>query len=163
MPARMTLEQQLANGVDVRGADECWPWTKSCGREGHGQIGNRSTGKLIMHKAHVVAFTLATGAPPKHQVLHTCNNEPCCNPAHLYDGTPKDNAADRVAAGTQRSRPVVTFEQVCVIRSTHDGTTAHMRELADQYGLKPRALANIISGRSWRVDADGNPLRKVPR
>lgn len=32
-------------------------------------------------------------------VLHTCDNPPCCNPAHLYRGTALDNARDRDTRG----------------------------------------------------------------
>lgn len=32
-------------------------------------------------------------------VLHSCDNPPCCNPAHLFLGTNADNTADRHAKG----------------------------------------------------------------
>lgn len=29
-------------------------------------------------------------------ICHKCDNPPCCNPDHLYQGTFKDNRADRI-------------------------------------------------------------------
>jgi hypothetical protein len=32
-------------------------------------------------------------------VLHTCDNRPCCNPAHLWLGTQRENLLDMIAKG----------------------------------------------------------------
>jgi hypothetical protein len=156
MPVRKTLEQAFREGVDVRGPDDCWPWTKGVDREGYGKIGRREDGgRTVMRGAHVVAFMLDRDHPPTHNVLHTCDNPPCCNPAHLYDGTCGDNARDRMAAGTVRNRPVLTFEQVLVIRTEHDGSIACTAVMARRYGVSTRSIANVVTGRTWRVGADG--------
>lgn len=53
-----------------------------------------------MIKSHRMAYALTNG-PPENDVLHRCDNRPCCNPAHLWDGTQADNMADMVAKGRQ--------------------------------------------------------------
>jgi hypothetical protein len=59
--------------------------------------------------AHRRALELATGQsiPAGQLVRHSCDNPPCCNPAHLSTGTHADNAADMVARGrSTRGRAV---------------------------------------------------------
>ena len=48
---------------------------------------------------HVLSMLLTTGQRPsktKH-VLHTCDIKRCCNPKHLYIGSPRDNIIDMYA------------------------------------------------------------------
>lgn len=53
------------------------------------------------HSAHRVMWILHNGQPPpdKPQVLHSCDNPPCCELSHLRVGTNADNVADREARG----------------------------------------------------------------
>src|SRR6267142_1275035 len=70
----------------------CWVWVGS--RHGHGYGHIRIRRKV--EKAHRAAWMLFRGPVPvdKH-VLHDCDNMWCVKPAHLYLGTPLQNAADR--------------------------------------------------------------------
>ena len=62
------------------------------------EIGGNST-----HFKGVLAFALQTTIPTGYKInlCHACNNGKCCNPKHLYWGTPLDNCIDRKEAGTQ--------------------------------------------------------------
>jgi len=77
--------------VDIRGEDDCWPYTGHIDRDGYG--------RYRRHGAHREAFRVANGHPAEHSVLHTCDSRSCCNPRHLYDGTQQENVRDRVARG----------------------------------------------------------------
>lgn len=82
------------------GPDACWPWTGSTFRSGYGQIGNRHLPVL----AHRAAHQLTHGAIPRGAcVLHRCDNPLCCNPAHLFVGSARDNARDKAAKGRCRN------------------------------------------------------------
>src|SRR6266567_7092181 len=96
---RKPPEERYWEKVDVRGPDECWPWTASRHPYGYGWF---RLDQKTMVQAHRYGLTLALGRPikPGYESCHTCNNPPCCNPKHLYEGTHQDNAQDSIRAGT---------------------------------------------------------------
>ena len=71
----------------------CWPWTKA--RMKKSQYGLFKVSGMMLH-ANRVAWALENAADPGSMVvMHSCDNPPCCNPAHLSIGTYADNAQDR--------------------------------------------------------------------
>lgn len=74
----------------------CIEWTGFRQPFGHGLI--RRDGKNI--GTHRLAWELKHGPIPEGlDVLHKCDNPPCCNEDHLFLGTQADNVADRTAKG----------------------------------------------------------------
>lgn len=101
-----SLAERFWARVDRRGADECWPWTgaRVDGRKPYakryGVLRRGATDGCRRVTAHRLAYELLVGPIPAGlHVLHTCDNPPCCNPAHLWIGTHADNMADRKAKG----------------------------------------------------------------
>ena len=81
-----------------RDAQGCLVWLGPVGGRGYGtiNIGTRQVG------THRLAWELAYGPIPAGiDVCHHCDNPPCCDPAHLFLGTRKQNMADMVAKGRQ--------------------------------------------------------------
>lgn len=73
---------------------DCWLW-----------MGKRIVkyGYFNHRRAHRVAWELTHGDIPKGlYVLHSCDNPPCVNPAHLRLGTQFDNMADMHDRGRGR-------------------------------------------------------------
>lgn len=105
----MTRDEQLRlwGYVDMRGDEECWPWTGGAGASGHGRFLLQgvlySPHRLICH-LHVGSLNGGEGYHGK-VAMHTCDNPRCCNPKHLRVGTQKENAKDMADKG--RGSPVI--------------------------------------------------------
>lgn len=105
-----TVVERFWPKVDVRGADECWPWmasTVSGSNYGYVFAGYRN-GKTVNMVAHIVAWEIAHGepVPPGLDIDHTCHNRDatcpggkmclhrlCCNASHLEAVTRRENLA----------------------------------------------------------------------
>lgn len=121
--------------------DVCWEWTGVTSPWGYGKFGNNT--------AHRVMFEHHNGPIPSGLLIcHHCDNPPCCNPAHLFLGTPKDNMQDMVRKGRNVDRRKITPEDATAIRTAHASGTS-TRELAERYGLVPDHIFNIVRGKRW--------------
>lgn len=165
--------------VDKSGGPEaCWPWMASRRPSGYGQIAYR--GRPI--GTHRLAYTLTHGPIPAGLfVCHSCDNPPCCNPAHLFLGTHADNVADckskgrmptganhhaqvnpaRLARGERHGMAKLRDADVSEIRSSNK---SH-RELAALFGVLPSTVAAIRRGSGWRhiAPAADRAIRAKPK
>jgi hypothetical protein len=93
LPTRIgTLAERFTRFLTPGAPDDCWEW--------RGNRNNRGYGKLGKIYAHRVAYELASGPIPSGlEVMHSCDNPPCCNPAHLSVGTHADNMQDMARKG----------------------------------------------------------------
>ena len=89
---------------------ECWEWMGARNEKGYGVVA--VDGKTP--KAHRVAWELENGPIPAGVcVLHRCDNPPCCNPAHLFLGSKKDNNRDMISKGRRRVGGEKTPVELC--------------------------------------------------
>lgn len=118
---KATLAEKMDAYVDrSAGPSGCWPWTRTRTADGYGRI----TDGPKQRAAHRVAYMLATGeqVPGEIEVMHSCDNPPCCNPAHLSTGTHLENMGDMSRRDRARRGPTnslsrgLTAEQVQAAR-----------------------------------------------
>jgi HNH endonuclease len=122
------------------GPDGCWRWLASKNTHGYGQIGMHTPGqgsKTI--RASTAAWILLRGPIPDGLwVLHNCpdgDNPGCCNPAHLWLGTPRKNTRDMVRKrrhAAMRRRHILSDAQAAALRADRDAGLTYL-ELAHRY------------------------------
>ena len=134
------------------GPDSCWPWTLGRDPAGYGQGPFGWT-----RKAHREAYRLTNGDfDTALDVCHSCDNPPCCNPAHLWLGTRSDNIMDasrkgrlNTAHGEGHSQAKLTWEKVRAIRQ-RAAAGEHERALAAEYGVSQPAIHYVVTQQTWR-------------
>lgn len=137
----LPFEQKFWARVQKGQPDECWPWTGAIASNGYGKV-NRNYRTLGTHR---VAFELQHGKVPDGKwILHRCDNPPCCNPNHLFAGTPKDNVtdcflknrhpgyklSDRIAKKIRRRKAIVAITQC---------------QLAKEFGVSQSHISRIVN------------------
>jgi len=140
--------ERYRSRIDVRGPEECWPWLAGTNENGYGSL--RFAGKSEL--SHRVAFFIEHGRWPEPCGLHSCDNPPCCNPKHLWEGSRTENAADRASKGRNGLRA----------KKLHPGEAAQARKLrkvygftiqsiADAYGLDYAAMWKLLNNKTYRA------------
>ncbi len=95
----------------------------------------------------------------KTEACHTCDNPPCVNPDHLFEGTHRENMLDamhknRLASGERAPRSKLVVAQVREIKNKlQSGAT--FRHLAEEYRVSPRNIRSIAQGRIWKQVENG--------
>lgn len=162
---RPTTEERFWAKVQKAGPDECWVWTGSTrSPSGHGEFHiTRAIGRV---PAHQFSLELATGEthPPGYSTCHHCDNPPCVNPAHLYFGTQKQNAADMIARnraprGENRPNARLTAEMVVGMRERF-AAGEYMVELAREFGVTSGQVSPIVNGLHWKHVGGPRTTRK---
>lgn len=147
-PNYRPLSERFWNRVRQGSASECWIWQGSTNTDGYGSVGY--LGKTI--GSHRAAYMLTHGdiADNMH-VCHTCDNPPCCNPAHLFLGTREDNIQDRCIKGRSRgpSREAHANTKLSVtdlesIRDLYATGNYSYRKLASMFGVHYASIGKVI-------------------
>lgn len=155
------LSERFLAKVDRRGPDECWLWQGTHNGKGYGTVGlgSRSDGSDYAHR---VAWQLTNGPiPPGKCVCHSCDNPPCCNPAHLFLGSYAENSRDMVQKGRgttptlscqDNPRAKLTPEQVQWIRSRCIPGSRGSRSasaIARELGVAYVTVLRAARGETW--------------
>lgn len=141
-----------------KGLGPCWTWTGGITGCGYGNA--YAGGRQI--PSHRFSFAVAFGYHPLN-ALHRCDNPKCVNPAHLFDGTKKDNFEDMVtkgrrkhfgpvgdkqARGTRINSNRLSESDVIDIRAMRaSGSTA--KEIAAAFTVGKTTIIDILTGKRW--------------
>lgn len=133
------------NKIEVlRDCSVCWEWKLN--RDAKLPYGKtRWAGGQTT--AHRVAYLMAYGSlSPVLDVMHICDNPPCCNPNHLHMGTTRENILDATSKGrwTVKLNP----ELVRQIRAKVKAGGEQQR-IAFSLGLSKTTIHNVVAGKTW--------------
>lgn len=145
------LVDQFWSNINYPGNDQdCWEWVSpQKHKDGYGRFKNVG--------AHRLAWEFYNGPIPQgQQVLHKCDNPPCCNPEHLFLGTTQDNRQDcvnknRQAKGSKNAGSVLTEEIVFeILEKVNNGEITNLTVLSNTYNISESALSHIFDGTKWK-------------
>lgn len=143
----------MTGRYERRGPDDCWPWIKPTHSAGYGHFS--FMGELMF--AHRVVLAARESIKEGNVVRHKCDNPPCCNPAHLVQGSQADNNHDRMQrgrsvtiarTGSAHVRAKLSDESVQEIRSAQGLLSS--RELGRLHGVSKTAILRIWRGSTWK-------------
>ena len=145
--------------VDIKEPSQCWEWRMSCGSPGYGNWFYSIYGLPKAGSAHRRSYMLFNGYVDSSIVIcHSCGNRKCCNPAHLYAGTAKNNSADAIRHGTHQKPPVLkgsmayasklSEKQVIAIKRRLSNNESCL-EIAQDYDVTKDCIWKIQKGKNW--------------
>ncbi len=150
-----TTPDKFWKRVSVTNENECWPWNGKRTNQGYGMVGFE--GKT--QPAHRIAYIFYFGDFDRSlDILHKCDNPPCCNPNHLFLGTARDNIKDAIAKGRwkpfqreKHPRALLTENQVAEIRSRWKPGYGNAARLAREFKVTKSCVWGILTNRNWPV------------
>lgn len=137
---RLKAETKFWAKVDKSGGEEaCWPWLGYCHPRGYGQC-------CYMGKqgyAYRVAWELTHG-PTTTPLGHTCHNNACCNPVHMWL---RDSVThfqrNAVRNGDTDKRRKYSDKLILEIR-TRAATGVSQIQIAQDLGIAQGTISRIV-------------------
>lgn len=143
------------DGTLFRRLRPCNEWTGGT-IHGYGRYyiaGNKS---VLVHR-EALARRLGRSIDPGYLACHHCDNPPCYELEHLYEGNRSDNVQDMHDRGRHpNSSPVLkrtlTPDQESEIRARYRTEDISQMRLAAEYGVSQRTISTIVRLRPpWRT------------
>lgn len=141
--------ENLMEHVKVNPGTGCWEWihatTKGYGRK-------RVNGKPVT-VTRIVYEMFKGPLQPGQGVLHSCDNPPCCNPAHLFAGDQLVNNQDKASKGRapigegHKNSRFTRADVIEMRRLRRQHFTLY--QIAAQFGTNHRRVGKIVSGQAW--------------
>lgn len=146
--------------VQINRTDECWPWISYRLLSDYGVFRIQSG----QWRSHRLAYLLHYGVDPAGlNVLHSCDNPPCCNPLHLSLGTQTDNMRDasrknrlyipslhgQAPKGDTHPHAKLKESDIKEIRQMYASGEWLMKDIAARFGVSRPTISDVITGRQW--------------
>ncbi len=152
--------QRLKNRIlsNVKRNGLCIEWQGALSDNGYGRI--NVSGRY--NRVHRVVYELYHRPIPEGMyICHRCDNPRCCNPDHLFAGTPWQNSRDMLSkgrhkafaqgevAGGKNPRALLTDDDVVKIREQYANGNVTLKQLAKEYGVHFDTISKAINRVTW--------------
>lgn len=140
--------------IVVGQANECWPFVGCKTDDGYGSVSFEGKAEL----SHRVAYSLGNNVPFESlrgtNILHTCDNPPCCNPKHLVRGTQQENIIDMVTKhrnldGEKHQFSRLKEADIPIIFALKDKGYSHQK-IDDDFNIDKSVVTRILGGNAWQ-------------
>jgi hypothetical protein len=152
----------------------CWLWTAGKHARGYGFFSYLGRNVRATHHA----FLLAHGRPHKAGlcICHTCDTPACVNPAHLFEGTARENTQDAIRKGRYKfnsanfkprrgeanPNAVLSDAQADQIRRLYSSGNFRQQDLATQFGCDQTTISRIVLRQIRRSPGEPSPKAADP-
>jgi hypothetical protein len=140
----------------------CWIFMGALNSAGYGMVG-LGRRKDLIDRAHRISYRAHIGNIPDGMfVCHTCDTPSCCNPYHLFLGTPKDNTQDMI----KKNRHSLPPRNPHIVGSAHPGAKLHesqveiirelyrygftQLELSKEYGVARQTISKVVNYKRFK-------------
>ena len=154
------LASRLVKYTVMGEPDECWLWSGRISTGGYGNVtlpteefSRTGGGALRTVTASRAVIILREGREllRSEYALHSCDNPPCCNPAHLSMGSALENMGqkmERGRGGHTRRRVRLSDAEVARMRFEYNECSADVPSLVLRFGVCYATALNIVKGRT---------------
>ena len=145
------IKQKILDNSKLDLVSGCWEWQLHRLFSGYGIMGVQLGGKKYAHRA---AYEEFIGPIPDGMfVCHRCDNPSCCNPDHLFLGTPQENMNDKVkkgrqARGSMNGAAILTESDVAKIVEMLKSESTQS-EIATLFRVGQQTISRINTGVLW--------------
>lgn len=140
--------------------DGCWVWQGKLNNFGYGCFTKIIDGEKVEVRAHRKSYEIFKGEISDGLcVCHTCDNPSCCNPDHLWLGTPKENTNDMIKKNRGRHRlnenkrahaaGKLTENQVIEMRELHKNGM-NRKEIKEKFKISQSQVSGILTYKFWK-------------
>ena len=129
----------------IRNKNDCWGWNGSLlSKRGRLSFDGKQT------QAHRISWMIHNSCPiPSGMyVCHSCDNEICSNPEHLFLGSPSDNVVDSVKKNKRKSLKLNSEKVSNIRRMLKDGFSG--TELAKINKVHVATISDIKLRKIWK-------------
>lgn len=153
------IEERFTEKYEIDLETGCWLWNAASHNLGYGIL--RINRKNV--RANRLSYKLYIGNIPQGMfVCHKCDIPACVNPKHLFLGTQKDNAQDRVLKGFTGGKKSGTYDHTVRTFTNKDGRiyTGTQYDFRKKFGLFQSHASALVTGvrtttKSWSLIKEG--------